>query len=254
MPGSAAKAVLYRGDGPGSGSLPDPKPIRANRNSSCALRKAFQFAAALFEKILFDVACRGGDADGVVGTARQQASVDEAGIAIEVDEVAVVRCAARANECGHALIIGAGHAVEHLIDHAVEAAVPGVIGRNARRRRIGEREADGVVALIGEGGARVVPGADPVCPRKSPTDAFSRYGLAMECMSTGDAAAAILNFDLLLKHADYIPAYLMYGQLLVRESRTDEAKQILTIGIAAANRKGDQHAVSEMEALLADIS
>jgi hypothetical protein len=90
--------------------------------------------------------------------------------------------------------------------------------------------------------------------QKSPTDAFSRYGLAMECMSTGDAAAAILNFDLLLKHADYIPAYLMYGQLLVRESRTDEAKQILTIGIAAANRKGDQHAVSEMETLLSDIS
>jgi len=91
--------------------------------------------------------------------------------------------------------------------------------------------------------------------RKSPTDAFSRYGLAMECMSTGDAAAAILNFDLLLKqNADYIPAYLMYGQLLARESRSDEAKQILTTGIAAAGRKGDQHAASEMEALLADIS
>jgi predicted Zn-dependent protease len=91
--------------------------------------------------------------------------------------------------------------------------------------------------------------------QKSPGDAFSRYGLAMECMSTGDAAAAILNFDLLLKqNADYIPAYLMYGQLLVRESRPDEAKHILTTGITAAGRKGDQHAASEMEALLADIS
>jgi Tfp pilus assembly protein PilF len=91
--------------------------------------------------------------------------------------------------------------------------------------------------------------------QKSPGDAFSRYGLAMECMSTGDAAAAILNFDLLLKqNADYIPAYLMYGQLLVRESRPDEAKQMLTTGIAAANKKGDQHAVSEMETLLAEIS
>jgi predicted Zn-dependent protease len=91
--------------------------------------------------------------------------------------------------------------------------------------------------------------------QKSPGDAFSRYGLAMECISTGDAAAAILNFDALLKqHADYVPAYLMYGQLLVRASRPEEAKQILTTGIAAAGRKGDQHAVSEMEALLADIS
>lgn len=91
--------------------------------------------------------------------------------------------------------------------------------------------------------------------QKSPTDAFSRYGLAMECMNTGDTASAILNFDLLLEqHADYIPAYLMYGQLLVRESRPNEAKQILTTGIAAAEKKGDQHAVSEMETLLADIS
>ena len=90
--------------------------------------------------------------------------------------------------------------------------------------------------------------------QKSPGDAFSRYGLAMECMCTGDASAAILNFDVLLKqNADYIPAYLMYGQLLVRESRPDEAKQILVTGIAAAGKKGDQHAASEMEALLADI-
>jgi thioredoxin-like negative regulator of GroEL len=91
--------------------------------------------------------------------------------------------------------------------------------------------------------------------QKSPSDAFSRYGLAMECMSTGDASAAISSFESLLEqHADYIPAYLMYGQLLVRESRPDEAKKILATGIAAAGRKGDQHAVSEMEALLADIS
>ena len=76
----------------------------------------------------------------------------------------------------------------------------------------------------------------------------------MECMSTGDASAAILNFDLLLKqNADYIPAYLMYGQLLIRESRPGEAARILSTGIAEAGKKGDQHAVSEMEALLADI-
>jgi Tfp pilus assembly protein PilF len=90
---------------------------------------------------------------------------------------------------------------------------------------------------------------------KSPADAFSRYGLAMECMSTGDAAAALRNFALLLEqNANYIPAYLMYGQLLVRESRTDEAKQVLTKGISAATKTGDQHAASEMEALLSELS
>ena len=89
---------------------------------------------------------------------------------------------------------------------------------------------------------------------KKPDDAFSRYGLAMECMNSGDPAAADTHFRALLeRNADYIPAYLMYGQLLARESRTTEAKQILSNGIAAAAKKGDQHARSEMEALLTDL-
>jgi hypothetical protein len=46
----------------------------------------------------------------------------------------------------------------------------------------------------------------------------------------------------------------MYGQLLVRESRSSEAKQVLSNGIAAAAKKGDQHASSEMEALLNELS
>jgi predicted Zn-dependent protease len=89
---------------------------------------------------------------------------------------------------------------------------------------------------------------------KKPDDAFSRYGLAMECMNSGDPAAADTHFRALLeRNADYIPAYLMYGQLLARESRSAEAKQVLSNGIAAAVRKGDQHACSEMEALLTDL-
>jgi len=90
---------------------------------------------------------------------------------------------------------------------------------------------------------------------KKPDDAFSRYGLAMECMNSGDPTAADIHFRALLeRNADYIPAYLMYGQLLARESRVSEAKQILSNGIAAATKKGDQHASSEMVAFLAELS
>jgi thioredoxin-like negative regulator of GroEL len=89
---------------------------------------------------------------------------------------------------------------------------------------------------------------------KKPDDAFSRYGLAMECMNTGDPSAADTHFRALLeRNADYIPAYQMYAQLLARESRTSEAKQILSNGIAAAAKKGDHHATSEMEAFLAEL-
>jgi thioredoxin-like negative regulator of GroEL len=90
---------------------------------------------------------------------------------------------------------------------------------------------------------------------KKPDDAFSRYGLAMECMNSGDPAAADTHFRALLhRNADYIPAYLMYAQLLARESRLAEAKQVLTTGIAAAAKKGDQHAAFEMETLLAELT
>jgi thioredoxin-like negative regulator of GroEL len=90
---------------------------------------------------------------------------------------------------------------------------------------------------------------------RKPDDPFSRYGLAMECVNSGDPAAADQHFRALLQsNADYVPAYLMYAQLLVRESRATEARTVLSSGIAAAEKKGDQHARSEMETLLAELS
>ena len=90
---------------------------------------------------------------------------------------------------------------------------------------------------------------------KKPDDAFARYGLAMECMNSGDAIAADGHFRALLQHnADYVPAYLMYAQFLVRESRGREARDVLSIGMSAADKKGDQHARSEMETLLGQIA
>jgi hypothetical protein len=90
---------------------------------------------------------------------------------------------------------------------------------------------------------------------KKPEDAFARYGLAMECMNGGDAAGADTHFRYLLEHsAGYVPAYLMYGQFLVRESRADEARKVLTAGIAAAEQARNEHARGEMETLLTEIA
>jgi predicted Zn-dependent protease len=89
---------------------------------------------------------------------------------------------------------------------------------------------------------------------KKPGDAFARYGLAMECVNSGDARAAEEHFRALLRsNADYVPAYLMYAQFLVREARREEARNVLAAGISAAGTKGDQHARSEMETLLREI-
>ena len=89
---------------------------------------------------------------------------------------------------------------------------------------------------------------------QKPDDAFSRYGLALECMHAGDAATAEAHFrELLRRSADYVPAYLMFGQFLAKLSRPEEARAVLTTGIAAASRVGNQHALSEMESLLAEL-
>ena len=89
---------------------------------------------------------------------------------------------------------------------------------------------------------------------QKPDDAFSRYGLAMECINTGDTSAAESNFrELLQRNSDYVPAYLMFAQMLVKQSRPDDAREILQQGISAASKAGNGHALSEMEALLNEL-
>ena len=89
----------------------------------------------------------------------------------------------------------------------------------------------------------------------SPNDAFARYGLAMEYSKQGDFDRALAEFSILLeKNPDYTAGYFMAAQTLARAERMDEAKTMLTNGIAAARRTGNLHAQSEMEAMLGDLS
>lgn len=84
-----------------------------------------------------------------------------------------------------------------------------------------------------------------------PADSFARYGLAMECMSSGDDEAAVTHFQLLLDHnAQYVPAYLQFAQALARLARNAEARRVLLQGIHAATKAGDSHARDEMQAAM----
>jgi tetratricopeptide (TPR) repeat protein len=87
-----------------------------------------------------------------------------------------------------------------------------------------------------------------------PSDAFGRYGLALECAREGDNDAAISNFnELLAAHTDYVTGYFQLGQLLARLGQSTEARKTFESGIAAAGRTGDSHAASEISAALADL-
>jgi len=87
-----------------------------------------------------------------------------------------------------------------------------------------------------------------------PGDAFARYGLAMECVNSGDAPAADKHFNALLSsHPEYVAGYFQYGQFLAKSGRAEEARSTLTTGISTARRTGDEHARSEMETALAEL-
>jgi len=90
---------------------------------------------------------------------------------------------------------------------------------------------------------------------QNPRDSFARYGLAMEYANSGKLPEASDEFETLLKeHPDYTAGYFMAAQTLSKANRSDEAKKMLQQGIAAAQRTGNEHARSEMEGMLSDLS
>jgi len=89
---------------------------------------------------------------------------------------------------------------------------------------------------------------------QDPQNAFARYGLAMEYATRGEIDTALTEFDRLLSaHPDYTAGYFMAAQTLAKADRTEEAKARLTQGIASAHRTGNQHALSEMQAMLDEL-
>ena len=89
---------------------------------------------------------------------------------------------------------------------------------------------------------------------ENPGDAFARYGLAMEYSKAGQTDAALAEFQKLLElHPDYTAGYFMAAQTLAHAERNSEARKMLKDGIASALRTGNQHAKSEMEAMLAEL-
>jgi len=86
---------------------------------------------------------------------------------------------------------------------------------------------------------------------EKPSDAFARYGLALECVKLGDDAAATQHFEKLLEaHPEYVAGYYQFGQLLARLGRLDQARKLLSDGIIVAQKSGDMHARDEMQAAL----
>jgi predicted Zn-dependent protease len=90
---------------------------------------------------------------------------------------------------------------------------------------------------------------------QDPNNTLARYGLAIEYANAGKFESALEEFGKLLSaNPDYAAAYFMAAQTLIKAGRVEGAKKMLVDGIAAAERKRDSHAVSEMQGMLEEIS
>jgi predicted Zn-dependent protease len=85
-------------------------------------------------------------------------------------------------------------------------------------------------------------------------NSFARYGIAMELAGRGETAAALEEFDTLLKNdPEYTAGYFMAAQTLAGVGRKGEAAERLKAGIACAARSGNNHALSEMQGMLEEL-
>lgn len=86
---------------------------------------------------------------------------------------------------------------------------------------------------------------------QDPSNAFARYGLAMELVKSGELAGAVTEFRALLAHnPDYAAAYFHGGQALEKLGEIEQARDFYEKGIDVTRRTGDGHTRSELQAAL----
>jgi cytochrome c-type biogenesis protein CcmH/NrfG len=89
---------------------------------------------------------------------------------------------------------------------------------------------------------------------QKPDDPFARYGLAMELNKRGMAAQANAVFvELMSRHPNYVPAYLMAGNALLAQGDSAGARGGFERGVAAGEAAGASHARGVLEAARAAL-
>jgi predicted Zn-dependent protease len=90
--------------------------------------------------------------------------------------------------------------------------------------------------------------------REGSRDPFHWYALAQEYKGASRWDEALQTFTTLRTQSpDYVPAYLICGQMLADQGRVDEARDWLEAGVTAATAKKDMHALSEIQGVLSSL-
>jgi len=82
-------------------------------------------------------------------------------------------------------------------------------------------------------------------------DPFVRYARALELRGMGQLEQALAALEEVRgMHPDYVPTFLMAGQIAVDLERKQQARAWLEQGIVAAKAARDEHARSELQSAL----
>lgn len=88
---------------------------------------------------------------------------------------------------------------------------------------------------------------------EDPNEPFLHYAICLEIMKKDGEAALPLFRELLLAHPSYLPAYFQTARLMAENGLTNEAIEVLDLGLPVAESQSDFHALSEMKGLKQDI-
>ncbi len=89
---------------------------------------------------------------------------------------------------------------------------------------------------------------------KGAADPFVHYARAMELRGLGRREEALAAFAAVAEaHPEYVPTYLMAGQLAVELGRVEEARAFLSSGVEKARTAGEGKALGELTAALEEL-
>lgn len=89
---------------------------------------------------------------------------------------------------------------------------------------------------------------------KGTDDPFVRYARALELRGLGELDRALEALrEVRERHPDYVPTFLMAGQIAIELEHKADARQWLEEGIEVARRAADEHARSELEQALSAL-
>lgn len=86
---------------------------------------------------------------------------------------------------------------------------------------------------------------------EDPSDAFSRYALALEYLKANDVDKALEHLQQLLdSRPDYLASYYQLGKILELKGKKNQAGAIYEKGKEVARKQGNMHTLNELNAAL----